>query len=129
MYGTARFFLTLSEVMAWLAVFAGVVIAFVLGVQASKTGFGQVSTSVVMIAAMPGAICSVIGIWSVVLVQVGRANVDIADMTHDLLVLSRKQLEAINSSGFKRSMNIDPAAESQRKQEHINIEPAQWPRI
>lgn len=124
MYQTSRSILAFVELVAWLIIGAGLVMAIAAAGVASNSGFGRAPAGAIALAAMPGIICSVIGVMIVVLVQMARANLDIADMTRSLLDLSRKQLDAIKSSEMQMAASLlsTPGPAQRRSAQKTNTE-------
>ena len=86
-YGAARGILGLAEIILWLGVGAGVLMALGAGSAASR-GFGASG----ILAAAPGLFLAINCFIGIVLLQMSKASVDTADYTYQMLKLSRDQL-------------------------------------
>lgn len=109
-YETARSILGFLEVVGWITVAIGVLIALIgfgtgglLGTMYRDPPF-----SARLISAIPGVITFVGGLFSVCYVQVSRAHVDTAEMTREMLLLARKE-----SGGSAESHSQEAESHSQ----------------
>ncbi len=119
-YATARSVLGFLEVVGWITVAIGVLIALIgfgtgglLGTMYRDPPF-----SARLISAIPGVVTFVGGLISVCYVQVSRAHVDTAEMTREMLLLARK--ESGGSAGIhsrKNGVSKTPAGENIEEQE------------
>lgn len=87
-YGTARAVFTLLEFIGWLVTVGGVI-----GLIVGFNGLGYARSNIEGIAAISGVafgiLFALLGLISVAFVQMSRANVDQAEMTRDMLRLTR----------------------------------------
>ena len=108
-YGTARSLFGFVELLCWLGVGAGIIIALVSAGAASR-GFGSPG----VLAAVPGMIMSVMCLLGVVGVQIAKASVDSADYTYQMLAIARDQLavskQALSGSVQEPSFAHHPAS-------------------
>jgi hypothetical protein len=95
-YETARSLFSFLAFCAWSVVIIGVLVAV--------TGAGSVSqyggTGAGLIAMVPGIGIGLLGLLLVAFVQMGRATVDTAEYTQQILKISRDQLE-VSTQGLK----------------------------
>lgn len=88
-YGTARFVFAVLEVLGWAAAIVGVLAAlssFMFGgILGQLTGSGSTDMLVRLMTALPGLGVVTGGFAAIALAQIGRAQVDTADMTRELL--------------------------------------------
>ncbi|WP_430449488.1 hypothetical protein [Rhodophyticola sp.] len=87
-YGAARGVLGFAELALWCGIGLGVIIAIVAGGAASR-GFGSSG----LLAAVPGISMAIFCFVGVVLVQMGKAAVDTADYSFQMLGVARQQLD------------------------------------
>ncbi|MFV0644697.1 MAG: hypothetical protein ACK5NN_09400 [Sphingomonadaceae bacterium] len=93
-YEAARSYFGFLGFVSWCVIIIGAIVAIV-----SMTAFGQVSrayggSSMAGLAGMiPGVAIMFSGFMGLVIVQIGRAGVDSAEYTQQMLLLSREQLE------------------------------------
>lgn len=94
-YVAAREFLGFLSFVAWCVIILGVVFAFGAGSAVSQTrGFGVGGGAMAgMMAALPGLILAFLGFLGLVLVQLGRAGIDTAEYTQQMLKIARDQLD------------------------------------
>ena len=94
-YEAARGLLGFLGFLAWCAIIVGVVIAIGAGSAVSQTrSFGVGGGAMAgMMAAMPGLILAFLGFLALAQVQMGRAGVDTAEYTQQMLKIARDQLE------------------------------------
>lgn len=97
-YAASRSVFSFVEIISWIAVIGGAVLAIVAFSLARQAGFGGQNNAAGMLAAMPGIAIAFIALLAVVFVQVGRAGVDTAEMTGKMLKISREQLELTRSA-------------------------------
>ncbi len=109
-YTTARTLFSFVEFISWVAVVVGIIGAIAAFTVASDSGFRQLRHITGMMAAAPFVAFSLLGLLGVVLVQLGRAEVDTAAMTGQLLDLSKKQTKIMAASYLGRERS--PAAPS-----------------
>lgn len=99
-YGAARGLLSFLGFLAWCAIILGIFIAIGAGSAVSQSrsfGIGNGAMAGVL-AAMPGLILAFLGFLALVLVQMGRAGVDTAEYTQQMLKIARDQLEVSRQS-------------------------------
>ncbi|MBL3595760.1 hypothetical protein JMM63_09275 [Rhodovulum sulfidophilum] len=93
-YGTGRFVCALIEIFGWLLVVVGGIVAIIgfgAGGVLGSGGFGSPSGAVIsgFLSATPGLATVGIGLISIMLTQQTKATLDTAEMTRDLLAISR----------------------------------------
>lgn len=93
-YEAARGLYSFLGFMAWVVIVFGIVIAFVSA--ASVSAFTGSSGG--LLAAAPGIGIALVGFMKLALVQLGRAGVDIAEYTQQMLKVARDQLEVSRQS-------------------------------
>jgi len=103
-YQAARNLYGFLGFLAWCAIVAGVFIFFAGGNAASQmNGFGRGTNELAILAAiMPGTLLTFFGIMSLAVVQNGRASVDTAEYTQQMLQLARDQLE-VSRQGLRQA--------------------------
>lgn len=94
-YGAARGYFSLLGFLAWCQIFGGGFIAFAaVGIASELSRFsGPPSVVTISIAAMPGVLICLFGLFGLAMVQNGRATVDMAELTQQMLKVARDQLE------------------------------------
>ena len=97
-YGTARSLLSFAEFIAWIGILAGVAFALFAFDKGLNSIYGGNNVAAGVIASMPGAAIAFMGIIVVAFVQMGRAAIDTAEMTKELVTLNRRHLEIASSS-------------------------------
>lgn len=95
-YDAARSLFSFLGFIAWAVVVTGVIVALIGAAGASKYGGGGAG----LLAMVPGIGIGITGFILVAFVQMGRATVDTAEYTQQMLKLSRDQLE-ISRQGLK----------------------------
>lgn len=91
-YHAARAVFTLFSTLAWVVILAGGALAVISGgMAAERASFGN--EMVALMAAIPGAILSLLGFVMLVLSQIGRAGVDTAEYSQQMLQASRDHME------------------------------------
>lgn len=93
-YETARFLFSFLAFCAWSVVILGVLVALIGAGGGSK--FAGASAGLLAMAPGLGIVLS--GLILVAFVQMGRANVDTAEYTQQMLKISREQLEVSKQS-------------------------------
>ena len=88
-YGAARTLFSIVAFIAWSIIIIGVLTALGGGGAAAK--FGNAGAG--LFAMVPGISITIAGIFILVFVQIGRAGVDTAEYTQQMLKISRDQLE------------------------------------
>ena len=88
-YEAARSLFSFLAFIAWSVVVIGVIVALVSAVGASKYGGGGAG----LLAMVPGIGIGITGFILVAFVQMGRATVDTAEYTQQMLKIARDQLE------------------------------------
>lgn len=87
-YHAARAVFSLFSTLAWIVILAGGALAIIsAGMAAERSSFGN--DMVALMAAIPGAILSLLGFVMLVLSQIGRAGVDTAEYSQQMLKASR----------------------------------------
>lgn len=95
-YEAARSLFSFLGFIAWSVVVIGVIVALISAAGASKYGGGGAG----LLAMVPGIGIGITGFILVAFVQMGRATVDTAEYTQQMLKLSRDQLE-VSKQGLK----------------------------
>jgi hypothetical protein len=103
-YYAARLLFSFLGLMAWSVIVIGVIAAFG-GVAIAGAYLGNVLRSgnpnlILVVGAVPGAIVAFFGFLGLAIVQMGRSSVDTAELTQQMLKVSRDQLAV-----SKQSMN------------------------
>ncbi|MBT52778.1 MAG: hypothetical protein CMF72_05170 [Mameliella sp.] len=122
-YEAARGLLGFLGFLAWCAIILGIFIAIGAGSAVSQSrSFGIGSGAMAgMMAAMPGLILAFLGFLGLAQVQMGRAGVDTAEYTQQMLKIARDQLEVSKQSlkqtggtrqSFETLQNNGPVAET-----------------
>lgn len=88
-YGAARTLFSIVAFIAWSIIIIGILTALGGGGGAAK--FGGASAG--LFAMIPGISITIAGIFILVFVQIGRAGVDTAEYTQQMLQISRDQLD------------------------------------
>lgn len=118
-YGTARSLLSFAEFVAWIGILVGVAFAFFAFDKGLHSIYGGTNIAAGVIASMPGAAIAFMGIIVVAFVQMGRAGIDTAEMTRELVTLNRRQLE-IASSSYGLFQRASEAAKTSGSQAPLN---------
>ncbi len=94
-YEAARGYFSLLGFLAWCQILGGGFIAFAaVGIASELSRFsGPPSIATLSIAAMPGVLICLFGLFGLAMVQNGRATVDMAELTQQMLKVARDQLE------------------------------------
>lgn len=97
-YEAARGLFSFLAVLAWIVIVAGGLVAFfgfLLAYQAASSGYGLGGDDIVasVAAALPGVSVVLFGVLQLALAQIGRAGVDTAEYTQQMLKIARDQLE------------------------------------
>ncbi len=110
-YRTARTIFGFMEFVSWALVIIGVIVflAGMSGGASMSRGFGGSSLGA-LTGALPGIFLTIVGIMCVMLVQVGRATVDTAEMTGKLLKNSNEELKLLKSQGAPGATDARPAS-------------------
>ena len=95
-YEVARKYFSFLEFLAWSVVVIGVLIAVIGGGSVSQ----YAGAGAGLFAMAPGIGISIAGILLVAFVQIGRATVDTAEYTQQMLKISRTQLE-VSEQGLR----------------------------
>lgn len=91
-YHAARTVFSLLSILAWFVILAGGALAVISGgMAAERASFGN--EMVALMAAIPGAFLSLLGFVMLVLSQIGRAGVDTAEYSQQMLQASRDHME------------------------------------
>lgn len=102
-YEAARSLFAFLELLAWGLIIIGVVVALVGGFGASEMSRwgGQASGLAFLMGTIPGLALAFGGFISLALAQIGRAGVDTAEYSQQLLQISRDQLE-VSRQGLRQ---------------------------
>lgn len=92
-YEAARRLHSFLGTCAWVVIIAGAFVAFGGINMASQSFRGAGNEMQVILAGLPGAILAVAGFFALAMVQMGRAAVDTAELTQQVLQVTRAQLE------------------------------------
>jgi hypothetical protein len=93
-YHAARAVFTLFSTLSWIVILAGGALAAISsGLAMERASFGGGNEMVALMAAIPGAILSLLGFVMLVLSQIGRAGVDTAEYSQQMLQASRDHME------------------------------------
>lgn len=108
-YEAARKLFSFLGFCAWCLIVVGI-LAAIGGIgaatQLAGNGFGRPDPGLAaLIAAIPGAGIALAGILCLALVQMGRATVDTAELTQQMLKVARDQLE-ISSQGLRQGSSF-----------------------
>ena len=96
-YETARSLFSIIEFVGWCCVILGGIV-FIIGVASYSSLSEYGGTGAGMAALLPGLAIMFMGIIGVAIPQVGRAAVDTAEISGQILKVSRDQLEVSRSS-------------------------------
>lgn len=119
-YEAARKYLSILEIIAWLCVVIGVIIA--LAGMGGGSQFGGAATAIW--AALPGIWVAIIGILGVAFVQIARATVDTAEYSQQMLQVSRDQLQ-ISRQIEKQNKSIQQSFADQKPTPPKKTNPSQ----
>ncbi|UWR13405.1 hypothetical protein [Sulfitobacter mediterraneus] len=100
-YETARSLFSFLEVMAWIMVVAGIIIAF--GGASAASLFSRSSAG--LMGALPGIVIAILGLFMVAQVQGNRATVDSAEFSQQMLKLTREHLE-VSKQALKQGNSV-----------------------
>ena len=103
-YEAARSLFSFLAFIAWSVVVIGVIVALISAAGASRYG----GSGAGLLAMVPGIGIGITGFILVAFVQMGRANVDTAEYTQQMLKLSRDQLE-VSKQGLKLQSAVPQA--------------------
>lgn len=103
-YNTAKTIFGILEFIAWVAVVGGLLLAFAGA--STTTGFSR--SPLGPLGAIPGLIFSLIGILTAGAAQFFRAGVDTAEMTGQILKISRDQLALAKTANQKTFADHSP---------------------
>ena len=109
-YEAARNLFSFLGFLAWCAIVIGVVLALVGANEATEAArfYGSRNSGSAAFAGMiPGLVGALLGFVFLALVQMGRATVDTAEYTQQMLKIARDQLE-VSKQGLRKS---EPAAD------------------
>lgn len=93
-YEAARTYFSIMGFGAWSVIIIGVLVALVSAGGVSQYAGGGAG----LLAMLPGLGIMIVGFLLLVFVQIGRANVDTAEYTQQMLKISRDQLEVSKQS-------------------------------
>lgn len=99
-YEAARSLFSLLTVLAWIVIGVGAIAAIGFGIKAVEMARwnGGPPGGAFLIGMLPGLAMSFVGFLSLVFAQIGRAGVDTAECSQQLLQLSRDHLEVSKQS-------------------------------
>jgi hypothetical protein len=100
-YETARSLFSFLAFMAWSVVVIGVLVALIGAAGASQYG----GSGAGLLAMVPGIGIGITGLILVAFVQMGRATVDTAEYSQQILKVARDQLE-VSRQGLKQGSGI-----------------------
>lgn len=101
-YATARGYLSFLEILAWIVVGIGLLLALAgMGAGSQGFGFGGRSGGMAFVGAMPGLLLALLGFFGVVNVQIGRAGVDSAEYGQQALAVAREQLAISRNAAIR----------------------------
>lgn len=124
-YEAARSLFGILAFLAWAVVAIGVVAAFI-GAESVPSYAGD---EMVLLALAPGIGIGILGLVLVAFVQMGRANVDTAEYTQQMLKISRDQLDVSRQAlkqgasapqGFAGMAQDDPAPSLSKTQKAVS---------
>lgn len=115
-YEAARSLFSFLAFIAWSVVVIGVIVALISAAGASRFG----GSAAGLLAMVPGIGIGITGFILVAFVQMGRATVDTAEYTQQMLKLSRDRLE-ISKQGLKLQ-NAAPQSFAAASQKEITQE-------
>lgn len=109
-YEAARSLFSFLAFCAWCVIVLGAGVALLSSVAVGNSvSFGRnLSGLAVVTSLLPGFGISLLGLLGLALVQMGRATVDTAEYTQQMLQIARNQLE-VSRQGFKRGSNQPPS--------------------
>lgn len=97
-YGTGRTVASILEILSWIIVVLGVIVALAGFATGGTAGFafGMAGRDVPgffrIVALVPGVMITAVGLLFVMFVQQFRATLDSAEMTRDMLAIARRQV-------------------------------------
>lgn len=100
-YEAARRLFSFMAVLAWLVMIGGVIAAIagvVIASEMGPRGYGRSPGPEILLFALPGVLIFILGILTLAWAQIGRAGVDTAEYSQQLLQLSRDSLEVSRQS-------------------------------
>ncbi|MDP3649682.1 hypothetical protein [Tabrizicola sp.] len=107
-YGTARTIYTLLEAISWVVAIGGIVVCIV-GISALGSVRSEMEAIGAFVGIIAGVLFALIGLISVAFVQTGRATVDQAEMSRDMLGLMRRESSRASSSNSVSSASATDA--------------------
>jgi hypothetical protein len=111
-YEAARGLFTLIAGVAWLMIIGGVILVFV-GLEGANDRGRYVSEIALIMAAAPGVAVTLVGALTLAMTQMGRATVDTAEYSQQMLQLSRENLE-VSRQSLRQSEQIRTGFEALR---------------
>ncbi|MDF2233142.1 hypothetical protein P2H44_11325 [Albimonas sp. CAU 1670] len=130
-YTTARTVLGFLEIISWVALLLGALIALAGGSSASR-GFGSMSGLAGMYAIMPGIALAFLGLLGAAICQAFRAVVDQAQTTDRLLDVAQEQLRLLKAApSFAQagSIPLEPNAGARHAEATNGKTPAKQPTL
>lgn len=93
-YGTARGLFSFLGFCAWILIIGGIGVALMSAAAVSEMArYSRASEVQILMSLLPGLGVSLLGVFGLALVQIGRASVDMAECTQQMLKVARDQLE------------------------------------
>lgn len=100
-YEAARGLFSFMSFAGWVIIVGGVIAAIVglsIGSQMGRYGYGRGPGPEVLLLMLPGVGIAMVGVITLALAQIGRAGVDTAEYSQQMLQLSRDSLEVSRQS-------------------------------
>ena len=106
-YETARSLYSFLTFCAWCLVVGGVIVALIgAGAASEMRSFGRSApAAAVFMASIPGLALTLAGVLSLALVENGRAAVDTAELTQQMLKVAREQLE-VSKQALRQGQHV-----------------------
>ena len=98
-YEAARSLFSILTVLAWIIIVVGAIAAIGLGAKATEMArYGGSTGAAFFMGMLPGLLMSFVGFLGLVFAQIGRAAVDTAEYSQQMLQLSRDHLDVSKQS-------------------------------
>ena len=100
-YEAARGLFSFMALVGWIIVAGGVIAAFVgvsVGSEMGRYGYGRGPGPEVLLFMLPGVGIGIVGVITLALSQMGRAGVDTAEYSQQMLQISRESLDVSRQS-------------------------------
>jgi hypothetical protein len=113
-YEAARGLFSFMSVVGWIVIVGGVITAIAgisIGSEVGRNGYGRGPGPEVLLFMLPGVGIGIIGIVTLALSQIGRAGVDTAEYSQQMLQLSRESLE-VSRQSLRQSEQMRTSFES-----------------